>query len=188
MAITSRLIVIIFMLTASFLVSSAENCSTYKFPGNQVFNSCIDLPVLQAHLHWNYIPLTKSIQIAYRASQSITGWIAWGINPTGLGMVGTQALVAFRSSNGSMEAHTTPITSYMPLMQPRNLSFPVSNISAEYANQEMIIFAMLGPLRNRTAFNHTWQAGHSVSSNNIPQIHSTEGPNVESVGTVNFHL
>ena len=44
------------------------------------------------------------------------------------------------------------------------------DISTEYVNNEMIIFAVLGPLGAQTSFNHVWQAGSSVS-NNIPQVH-----------------
>ncbi|KAH7576646.1 hypothetical protein JRO89_XS01G0123900 [Xanthoceras sorbifolium] len=49
----------------------------------------------------------------------------------------------------------------------------------------MTIFAFLGPLVNGTTFNHVWQAGSTVS-NSIPQIHSTSGPNVESLETLDF--
>ncbi|KAK6918760.1 AIR12, DOMON domain [Dillenia turbinata] len=107
------------------------------------------------------------------------------INPTGTGMLGSQALVAFLHSNGSMIAYPTPITSYSPSMKPGTLSFQVSNISAEYSNNEMAIFATIGPLSNGTTVNHVWQAGNSVS-NDIPQMHPTTGPNVQSMGSLNF--
>jgi hypothetical protein len=32
--------------------------------------------------------------------QDTTGWVAWGINPTGIYMPGTQALAAFSNSSG----------------------------------------------------------------------------------------
>lgn len=99
-------------------------------------------------------------------------------------MLGSQAIVAFRYSNGSMAVYPTPINSYNPSMQPGALSFPVSNISAIYANNEMTIFAVVGPLSNGTTSNHVWQAG--PVSNDNPQIHSTSGPNVESMATIDF--
>ncbi|XVE78341.1 hypothetical protein DITRI_Ditri13aG0137000 [Diplodiscus trichospermus] len=186
MAIT-RMILMIISLTSLIFISSAQICSNYSFPGNEIFDSCVDLPVLQAYLHWNYSPITRKAQIAYTAAQTPSGWIAWALNPRGRGMIGAQALVAFRYSNGSMIAYTTPITSYNPSMQPGDLSIPVSDISAEYVNNEMIIFAVLGPLGTQTSFNHVWQAGTSVSDN-IPQAHALYGQNVLSLGQLDFVL
>lgn len=101
-------------------------------------------------------------------------------------MIGSQALVAFRNSNGGMIAYATPITSYNPTMLPGELSITVSNLSAEYVNNEMIIFAVLGPLGGaQTSFNHVWQAGSSVSDN-IPQVHPLYGQNIMSMGQLNF--
>ncbi|XWS18057.1 hypothetical protein CRYUN_Cryun32bG0009900 [Craigia yunnanensis] len=81
-------------------------------------------------------------------------------------MIGSQALVAFCNSNGNMIAYT-PITSYNPSMQPKELNIPIFDISAKIVNNEMIIFAILGPLGAQTSFNQVWQAGGSIS-NNIP--------------------
>lgn len=185
MAATSRIMLIISIITSLLYISTAQTCSNYTFSTDQVFNSCIDLPALQAHLHWNYIPSARSIDIAYRATQTSTGWIAWAINPTGKGMVGSQAIVAFQNSSGIMTVYATPITSYTPSMQPGTLSVPVSNLSAIYANNEMTIFAVVGPLKNGTTVNHVWQAGSSVS-NGIPQTHPTSGPNVQSMGSLDL--
>jgi hypothetical protein len=185
MAVTSRIMLMTCIIASLIYISTTQTCSNYTFSTNQVFNSCIDLPVLHAHLHWNYIPSTTSIHIAYRATQTSTGWIAWAINPTGTGMVGSQAIVAFQNSSGIMTVYTTPITSYTPSMQPGTLSFPVSNFSAIYANNEMTIFAVFGPLKNGTTINHIWQAGSSVS-NGIPQTHPTSGPNVQSIDSLDL--
>ncbi|KAJ0112737.1 hypothetical protein Patl1_01874 [Pistacia atlantica] len=184
MEISPRFTFAICIIQSLFLISSAQTCKNYTFPSKQVFSSCSDLTVLQAYLHWNYIPSTKSAHIAYRASQSSTRWIAWAINPTGSGMAGSQAIVAFRHANGSMAVYPTPIDSYTPSMQPGTLSFPVSNISAIYADNETTIFAVIGPLANGTTFNHVWQEG--PVSNTNPAIHSTTGPNVQSMAKLDF--
>ncbi|KAG5232047.1 cytochrome b561 and DOMON domain-containing protein [Salix suchowensis] len=170
MAITSAPALFISILLSLVLIPSAQSCSEYTFPGNQAFNSCIDLPFLQANIHWNYIPSTRTVHIAYRANQTSTGWIAWGINPL------VQACLT---------AYPTPITSYTTSMRPGALSFQVSNISATYTNNQMSIFAVLGPLQNATAVNHVWQAGNSVI-NDIPSSHATTGSNIQSMGTLNF--
>ncbi|PIN17527.1 hypothetical protein CDL12_09805 [Handroanthus impetiginosus] len=164
---------IITLLFSVFVISSAKTCSRRAFSLGGAFKSCTDLPHLGAHLHWTYFPSVRKVSIAYRAKQSSQGWIAWGINPTSRGMVGSQALVAFRNSNGSMTVYTTSITSYNPSMLPSELSF------------RMTIYAMVGPLENGTSVNQVWQAGSSVSSN-IPQIHSTSPPNLQSMGKIDF--
>ncbi|KAK2986010.1 hypothetical protein RJ640_002866 [Escallonia rubra] len=184
MALSSTPIFLFCTLISYLLLSSAQTCSNYTFASNRVFSSCSDLPYLHAYLHWNYFPSTRKAAIAYRASQNYEGWIAWAINPTGAGMVGSQALVAFHNTNGSMTAYPTSITSYNPSMLPGDLSFQVSNISAEYTNNEMTIFALVGPL-NETSVDHVWQAGSSVS-NDIPQMHSISLANLQSVGYLDF--
>lgn len=174
-------------LASVSLTSSSLSCHNHTFSSNKVFTSCTDLPCLEAHLHWTYIPSLTQLSIAYRAKQVPKGWIAWAINPIGTGMVGSQALVAFRTSNGSMRVYTTAITSYNPSMLPADISLPISNISAEYVGNEMIIYAAVGPLPNGSVVNHVWQAGGSVSSN-IPQIHSTSPLHLQSMGTIDFRL
>lgn len=185
MAISSTSAFLLSICVSLFIMSYAQTCSNYTFTNNRHFNSCVDLPYHNAHLYWNYFPSTKMVAIAYRASQAVTGWIAWAINPTQTGMVGSQALVAFQNSKGSMVTYTTSISSYNPTMLPGALTFQVSNISAEYAKNEMIIFAVLGPLTNGTRVNHVWQAGDSVSSD-VPQMHSLSQPNLQSFGELDF--
>ncbi|KAL1560971.1 cytochrome b561 and DOMON domain-containing protein-like protein [Salvia divinorum] len=167
------------------LSSSSLSCHNHTFSSNRVFTSCTHLPSLEAHLHWNYTPSLAQVSIAYRAKQVPKGWIAWAINPTSSGMVGSQALVAFRTCNGTMRVYTTAIASYNPSMLPAQISLPVSNMSAEYVGNEMIIYAAVGPLLNGSIANHVWQSGASVSSS-IPQIHSTSPSHLQSMGAINF--
>ncbi|KAF5201858.1 Cytochrome b561 and domon domain-containing protein [Thalictrum thalictroides] len=185
MATSFRVVSVIAVLSSLFLLASCQTCSNYTFSNNKVFSSCSDLPCLDAHIHWNYNSSTRRAEIAYRATQEPTGWIAWGINPTESGMPGSQVLVAFLHSNGNLIAYPTAITSYDPPMEPSSLSFPVSNISAEYAKNEMIIFAVVGPLGNSSTVNQIWQTGTSVS-NDIPQMHELAGPHLQSLGTLDF--
>ncbi|XP_057461058.1 cytochrome b561 and DOMON domain-containing protein At5g47530-like [Actinidia eriantha] len=176
MDITSRPFAIFSILVSLFLVSSAQICSNYTFPSYRVFSSCNDLPYLQAHLHWNYIPSTGKVEIAYRANQASKGWIAWAINPTGTGLVGSQALVAFRNTNGSATVYLMPITGYNPSMLQGALSFQVSNVSAEYSKNVMTILAVVEPPENVTIANHVWQYGSSALDS-VPQIHLTSTEN-----------
>lgn len=167
--------------------SQAGTCANHTFSSDRAFASCTDLPVLGAHLHWTYDAASDSLHVAYRATQSPSGWIAWAINPTGTGMAGSQAIVALQNSDGTMRAYTTPVDSYSPSMAEKELSFGVSNVTAEYEGGEMAIFAVVGPLGNGTAsgVNQVWQAGDSVVGG-VPQAHATSGDNVKSTGTIDF--
>lgn len=67
-------------------------------------------------------------------------------------------------------------------MQEGDLTFPVTNLAAQYTNGEFIIFATLSNVG--TNVNQVWQAG--PLSNNVPAQHSITGDNVQSVGTLDF--
>lgn len=174
---------ILFSLLISF--TSAQSCAKYNFANNNVFSTCSDLPYLNSYLHWTYNPPSQSLQIAFRRTGfSSSRWVAWAINPTSQGMVGSQALVAFQKSDGTMTAYTSPITSYRTGLQEGNLSFPVSDLSATYTNSEIIIFATLKLQNSSSILNQVWQEG--PLSNDSPGMHSTTGPNVQSMGTLNL--
>ncbi|XP_072962608.1 cytochrome b561 and DOMON domain-containing protein At5g47530-like [Typha angustifolia] len=165
--------------------STAQTCSSYTFSNSKIFNSCTNLPHLGASLYYNHTASTNTISIAFKAPQKSTGWIAWGLNPNGTAMVGSQAIVAFMHSNGSMVAYPTQLDSYTPSMAPATLSFPVSDVSGEYVKGDMIIYATIGLVGGSSKFNQVWQEGSSVV-NDVPSAHSTTGENIKSLGTVSF--
>ncbi|KAL8131142.1 hypothetical protein AgCh_007172 [Apium graveolens] len=185
MALGSTSVLTFTIFASFFFLSYAQTCKNHTFTSDRTFNSCVDLPYHQAHLHWNYFPSTDKVAMAYRARQDSKGWVAWAINPTQTGMVGAQALVAFRNSNGSMTVFPTPISDYYPSMLPGALTFQVSNVSAEYKNNEMTIFAVLGPLVNLTKVNHVWQSGYAVSDD-VPLMHEISSTNLQSFGDLDF--
>ncbi|XP_027088505.2 cytochrome b561 and DOMON domain-containing protein At4g17280-like [Coffea arabica] len=165
--------------------TSAQSCSKYKFAGNKVFSTCSDLPYLNSYLHWTYSPSSQSLEIAFRCmGTSSSRWVSWAINPTSQGMVGSQSLVAFQKSDGTMRAYTSPIKGYQTRLQEGDLSFPVSDLSAIYSNNEMIIFATLKLQNSSSTLNQVWQEG--PLSNDSPGMHPTTGPNVQSMGTLNL--
>ncbi|KAJ6329497.1 hypothetical protein OIU77_011050 [Salix suchowensis] len=74
-------------------------------------------------------------------------------------MAGSQALVAYRQSDGSMYAYTTQLDGN-PNMQPGGLSFDVPRITAEYSSDgSMIIFATLQLSDILRSTNQVWQEG-----------------------------
>ncbi|KAI3682848.1 hypothetical protein L1987_83167 [Smallanthus sonchifolius] len=174
-----------FTIMASMFTSSfAQTCSNYAFASNKIFNACNDLPVLNSFLHYTYNPSSKTLKIAYRHTNiGSSQWVAWAINPTSQGMAGSQAVVAFQQSNGKIKVYTSPVTSYYTRLQEGDLSFPVSDLSATYSNNEIIVFATLAIQNVSTNLNHVWQDGRV--SNDAPMVHATSGDNIKSMGTLN---
>ncbi|PRQ52722.1 putative cytochrome b561 and DOMON domain-containing protein [Rosa chinensis] len=100
------------------------------------------------------------------------------------GMVGSQALVAFQRSDGTMAVYSSPIKSYDTHLEQGNLSFLVYTLSAVYENDFFVIFATLGIPNNVTTVNQLWQQG--PLHGNTPGMHSMSGPNLKSYGTLDF--
>ncbi|OEL13873.1 hypothetical protein BAE44_0025106 [Dichanthelium oligosanthes] len=200
-AFVSVAIVLAVVVTCSLFPpsSSAEAaaCSSHTFSGNggHLYASCADLPRLGATLHYNYTAATNTVAVAFRAPQAKgggeDGWVAWGINPSGrAGMVGTQAVVAFRRSNGTLVAYPTVLDSYTPSMAPaapEDLAFPVSGVAAEHVDGKgMVVYATVAlPAAKGSKFTHVWQQGSAVV-NDVPAAHPTTGDNVLSTATIDF--
>ncbi|KAK3134145.1 hypothetical protein QOZ80_6AG0545500 [Eleusine coracana subsp. coracana] len=172
--------------------SDAQSCASYTFSSNQAYASCASLPRLGATLHYNYTAETNTVSVAFRAPLiNKAGWVAWGLNPNGTGMVGSQAVVAFQHSNGSLVAYPTLLDSYAPSMapaEPAELGFSVSDVAAEHVDgkkYEMVVYATVALPGKGTKFNHVWQQGSSVVDD-VPAPHPTSGDNILSTGTVDF--
>ncbi|XP_059318339.1 cytochrome b561 and DOMON domain-containing protein At4g17280-like [Lycium ferocissimum] len=165
--------------------SYAQECLSHQFRSNSVFSTCNPLPVLNSFLHWTYHPDNHTVDLAYRhGNVANSDWVAWALNLGGQGMVGAQCLVAFRNSSGQIHAYTSPISAYSTQLSEGPLNFRVPRISAEFVNNEMIIFATLELPTGRTSFNQVWQNG-PVSQGAL-QVHSQTGDNMRSTGTVDF--
>ncbi|KAJ6696737.1 hypothetical protein OIU85_003119 [Salix viminalis] len=68
-----------------------------------------DLPVLSSSLHWNYHPLSNRVDVAFmHTGVTDRRWIAWAVNPTSGGMIGSQAIVSFQRTDGSLAVYTSP--------------------------------------------------------------------------------
>ncbi|KAK5844393.1 hypothetical protein PVK06_000530 [Gossypium arboreum] len=166
--------------------AAAEPCDNNRFRGGKTFDSCNDLPSLNCLLHWNFHSLTQTVDVALRRNSvdQKTRWMSWAINPHSKGMVGSQALVAFQKDDGTMVAYTSPITSYATQLQKGDLSFPVNGVSSILEGNEMIMFATLALPANTTTVNHLWQ--ERPLAGNFPRMHPLSGPNMGSMGTLDF--
>ncbi|KAF7815957.1 cytochrome b561 and DOMON domain-containing protein [Senna tora] len=152
---------------------------------NVKFSACNDLPVLDSSIHWNYHYASNSIDVAFKKNNANpNAWIAWAINPTSTGMVGSQAFVAFRKSDGAITAYTSPVNSYGTRLEEGKLSFQVDAVSASFQKDAIILFATFRLAENSSRVNHVWQEG-SVSDN-VPLIHALSASNVKSFGQLDF--
>lgn len=181
----SKILAILFcILLKNLSVSYAQNCNNFAFSSNAVYATCVTLPVLNSHLHWNY-HTNGTVDVAFRHTGSNTNqWVAWALNFGRPAMVGSQALVALTSSNGSVEAYTSAVTSYNTGLQRSSLSFEVPMIRSERVNGDVIIYATLVLPRGETRFNQVWQVG--PVTNGAPSIHALGSDNRNSVGSVDF--
>ncbi|XP_021735209.1 cytochrome b561 and DOMON domain-containing protein At5g35735-like [Chenopodium quinoa] len=186
MGSTTRLSLLI--LSISFLVTTAiaqTACRAHTFTNNQQYSSCSDLPELNSFLYWTYDSTAGTANIAFRTTgvSPTSNWIAWALNPTGSGMVGAQALVAYQnSSSSSVYAYTSSVTSTSTTLARSSISFRVSNLSATSGTNEMTIFATIRP--PSTTVNQVWQVGPLTGGN--PGQHSQNSANTKSSGSINF--
>ncbi|KAL5548456.1 hypothetical protein UlMin_003687 [Ulmus minor] len=173
------------LIFISLPLSTSQPCNSYKFQNQKTFIACNDLSFLSPSLYWSYHPSSSKVDLAFKKSGVTSNtWIAWAINPTSTGMVGSQALIAAQQQDGTVLAYTSQITSYNTQLQNDNLSFVVYDISASYDNNNMIIFASIQLPSNTTVVNHVWQEGSMAG--NVPGIHSLSGDNVRSFGKIDF--
>nr|XP_043621547.1 cytochrome b561 and DOMON domain-containing protein At3g25290 [Erigeron canadensis] len=182
------IITICTLLTTTINISNAQQtCTSQKFTNNKLYNHCNDLPHLNSYLHWSINPSQNILSVVFLSQPSTpSGWVSWAINPTGDGMAGAQALLAYKASNGSMVVKTYNISSYSSIMEGE-LAFDVKVKSAEYSGGMMKIFATIVlPEKGVTVVNHVWQVGPSVSDNGVPAKHAFQPANLAAKGRLDF--
>lgn len=172
------------MIFLSTIAPSMGSCST-RFSNNRAFASCLELPTLNSFLHWNYTASNASLSIAFIAPPAApAGWVAWGINPSRPAMVGTRALLAYRSSNGSIVAGTYNITGFN--VAPSPIDYRVSDLAAEESGSNFVIFANLQLPNGTTATNHVWQVGSAMRQGGSPAVHAMLRANLNAVSSIDF--
>ncbi|GFQ00132.1 cytochrome b561 and DOMON domain-containing protein at3g25290 [Phtheirospermum japonicum] len=181
--LTFSLLTIIISL---FSPSDSAACTSQSFPNNRHYSFCNDLPALNSYLHWSYDAARSTLSIAFVAPPDRPGgWISWAINPTAPGMVGSQALVAFRDARGEMAVKTYNVTSYGPLRESR-VWYGVRESSADFSGGVMTLFAtVVLPEKGITAVNHVWQVGGSVTGG-VPDKHGFQPGNFNSKGRLDL--
>ncbi|KAB2022047.1 hypothetical protein ERO13_D07G166500v2 [Gossypium hirsutum] len=170
------------------LISPTQSlvCSSLKIRNsNKEYANCIQLPTFNSTLHFTYNVINSSLSIAFSATPSDTnGWIAWAINPMGIGMVGSQALVAFKDK-GFVVAKTYNISSYSSIVEGK-LSFEIWDLEARVANDgKMVIYCSLKIPAGAKKLNQVWQVGAAVSNGQLMK-HELGKANLGSMGELNL--
>jgi hypothetical protein len=176
------------LLLASGAAAQTANCSSAKFPAGRSYQSCTSLPVLGASLHWTYHPANRTADVAFRAPQNASGWVAWGINTYGLGrMPGSSVFIASQDVRGVVSVLPTYLESTAPNFTPGNLRFNVSGApAAEYSAGAYTIYVTMTLPGNSTVQNTVWQAGPLVNGKVAP--HPVSGPNLQSAMRLDFQV
>ncbi|CAA0826597.1 Cytochrome b561 and DOMON domain-containing protein [Striga hermonthica] len=172
-------------MVAAALISPALSQPCVHTPDPD-FPNCKNLDQLNATLRWGFDVEHNTLFVNYSAPSSASGWVAWGLNPTATGMLGAQALIAFRDSNGSYVVQTSNISTLAFRESP--IAYPVSNLSARYSGGRISFAAMLH-LTGRPAsgeVNHLWQVG-PVDSHGVVSVHDMTSDNLNSTGTLSLN-
>ncbi|PIN20941.1 putative membrane protein [Handroanthus impetiginosus] len=178
----------LFLVTTLSLISPSNSatCTSQTFTNNRPYSFCNDLPSLNSYLHWTYDQAKSTLSIAFIAPPARpNGWVSWAINPTSTGMVGSQALVAFRDAKGAMTVKTYNITAYGPLTESK-VWYNVQESSAEFSGGVIRLFAtVVLPQQGKTTVNHVWQVGPSVTAG-IPAKHDFQPANLNAKGSLDL--
>ncbi|KAL2508178.1 Cytochrome [Forsythia ovata] len=186
MASSLTLVTLLLLMVSLISPSQSATCQSQTFTSNRLYTFCNDLPSLNSYLHWTYDPANSTLSLSFIATPARpNGWIAWAINPTSTGMVGSQALIAFKDSKDAMTVKTYNITSYNPLTESK-VWYEVKESSAEISGGVMRIFATIVlPEKGKSTVNHVWQVGPSVTTG-VPDKHEFQPANLNSKGSLDL--
>ncbi|KAK9726654.1 hypothetical protein RND81_05G228500 [Saponaria officinalis] len=174
------------LLTLSLLLPTvlSATCTTPKLSSTTPYTTCTPLSSLSAALHYTYHPSNHTLSVAFTATPpSSAGWVAWGINPSGTGMLGGQAFVAYKSpSSSAVTVSTFNLSSYAAI-SAAPLSFPVYSHSGEFnaADGSFTIYAAVKSDGGKV--NHIWQVGPGVTKG-VPDKHAINAANLQSKATI----
>ncbi|XP_073058085.1 cytochrome b561 and DOMON domain-containing protein At3g25290 [Primulina eburnea] len=174
-------IVALALATWGSLISPAYSatCTSQTFTNNKLYAFCNDLPSLNSYLHWAYDPVQHTLSIAFVALlDQPDGWVSWAINPTATGMLGSQALIAFRDADGKMTVKTYNISSYA--LTESKVWYEVKEATSEFSGGAMRLFATLVlPEGAASTVKQVWQVGPSVTGG-VPDKHAFQPANLNS--------
>lgn len=181
------------LLVASPAAAAASVCEGEKFPAGRSYATCADLPALGATLHWTYDGKASTLTLAFVAKPPASGgggWVSWAINPTGDGMKGAQALVAFKGGAGAAAyvVNTYNVTGYKPFPAASTpIAFNATNLAADEsaATGKLRLYGKLQLPRGMETVNHIWQVGSTVTGG-VPMKHAFAQENLDAKGRLSL--
>ncbi|XP_044982001.1 cytochrome b561 and DOMON domain-containing protein At4g12980-like [Hordeum vulgare subsp. vulgare] len=174
------------LVEAAARVGASGACAAENLSQNRVYAACSDLPTLGASVHWTYDPETSSLSVAFVAAPlSASGWVAWGLNPTGDGMAGTQALIAAPKGGGGAYGVQTYDIQGASLGSPGRIAYPTSDLAAVLGGDGRVqMFGKL-TLHNGTGeVNQVWQMGQVLGGSIA--VHAMAAGNMGAKGKLNL--
>ncbi|KAK1606508.1 hypothetical protein QYE76_030181 [Lolium multiflorum] len=184
MSAVRLLALLLLAVAAPARVAAQGACAAEKFTKNRVYAACSDLPTLGASVHWTYDAAASSLSVAFVAAPpSAGGWVAWGLNPTGSGMDGAQALIA-APKGGGYDVQTYAISGYS-VGAPGAIAYKTSDLAAEVGSDGRVqMFGKLELANGTAVVNQVWQVG-PVSGGGIG-IHGMSSANKDARGKLNL--
>lgn len=166
--------------------AAAAGCEGDKLPAGKTYAHCAALASLGARLHWTYDAKTGSLSVAFVAKPArAAGWVSWAINPTGDGMKGAQALLAFKAASSSTYVvNTYNVTGYDPLgAAPTAIAYKATGLAADESGGggEVRIYGTLQLAPGLEKVNHIWQVGSAVAKG-APAEHAFNKANLQAKG------
>ncbi|KAL6656279.1 hypothetical protein ACP70R_007105 [Stipagrostis hirtigluma subsp. patula] len=181
------LLAAVLLLGSPVAAAGGAGCAGEKFPAGRSYAHCAALGQLGAALHWTYDAKAASLSLAFVAKPTGAngaGWVSWALNPTGDGMKGAQALVAFKSASSpsTYVVNTYNITGYHKLPATSTpIAFKATDLAADESGGKVRLYGKLQLLPGMDVVSHIWQVGSAVT-NGAPAKHAFAKENLEARG------
>ncbi|KAF0915644.1 hypothetical protein E2562_037704 [Oryza meyeriana var. granulata] len=183
------LLAVVLLVASPAATRAASVCEGEKFPAARTYETCADLPKLGATLHWTYDGKAATLSVAFVAKPEASGgWVSWAINPTGDGMKGAQALVAFKGASGSAYVvNTYNVTGYKPFPAASTpIAFNATDLAAdESATGKVRLYGKLQLPQGMETVSHIWQVGSTVTGG-APMKHAFAQENLDAKGRLSL--
>lgn len=175
-------VVLLLVATTTRAASTAAgSCADDKLPANRNYAHCAALGKLGATLHWTYDAKTALLSLAFVANS--TGWVSWALNPTGDGMKGAQALVAFkRGQPPAFVVNTYNLTGHRALGGDSTpIAYEATDLAADESGGKMRLYGKLRLHQGMEVVNHIWNVGSTVTDG-APAKHAVDEENLNAKG------
>ncbi|XP_024386018.1 cytochrome b561 and DOMON domain-containing protein At5g47530 [Physcomitrium patens] len=160
----------------------------------KIYSECKMLPSLGASFAWTFNRSAYSMDFAFTEDlEDPSGWVAWGINPDGAQMVGTQALAAFSNTSGVYTMRTYNVTG--PVKNNERLLVP-GTVSVNYSNYSVVVVqttvtiagTVLLKSGQSTSLNLVWNRGPQVQTTTSALMSHSVSNNENLMSTLRFDV